>query len=288
MDVRFETSVPETEYFPTVNRRRGPSLWLATILKDRAEMTHFWPVVTNMVIQELRVRYHRSMLGFLWTLLHPVLMMTILTLVFSHLFKNSVENYAVYLFAGMVPWNFLSGSLNDSAFCIIHNEGLIRKIYIPKLVFPLAKVLINLTTFGLSLVALFVLLKPMGAQFSFALLALPVVIVLFFTFTLGICLIVAVSNTFFRDTGHLVSVFLQAWYFATPIIYQTKIIEEQSRWRFWLNPAFPFIRMFQVIVHDGHWPSWPMILMASAIATVSLGVGYAAFKSVEDKLVFRL
>ena len=250
MDVRFETSVPETEYFPTVNRRRGPSLWLATILKDRAEMTHFWPVVTNMVIQELRVRYHRSMLGFLWTLLHPVLMMTILTLVFSHLFKNSVENYAVYLFAGMVPW--------------------------------------NLTTFGLSLVALFVLLKPMGAQFSFALLALPVVIVLFFTFTLGICLIVAVSNTFFRDTGHLVSVFLQAWYFATPIIYQTNIIEEQSRWRFWLNPAFPFIRMFQVIVHDGHWPSWPMILMASAIATVSLGVGYAAFKSVEDKLVFRL
>ena len=165
---------------------------------------------------------------------------------------------------------------------------MIRKIYIPKLVFPLAKVLINLTTFGLSLVALFVLLKPMGAQFSFALLALPVVIVLFFTFTLGICLIVAVSNTFFRDTGHLVSVFLQAWYFATPIIYQTNIIEEQSRWRFWLNPAFPFIRMFQVIVHDGHWPSWPMILMASAIATVSLGVGYAAFKSVEDKLVFRL
>ena len=288
MDVRFETPIPETEYFPAATRRRGPSLWLSTMIRDRDELTHFWPVITNMVIQELRVRYHRSMLGFFWTLLHPVLMMTILTLVFSHLFKTSVQNYAVYLFAGLVPWNFLSGALNDSAFCIIHNEGLIRKIYLPKLVFPIAKVLINLTTFALSLVALFLLLKPMGAQFSYSLLALPFVIALFFTFTLGICLIVAVANTFFRDTGHLVSVFLQAWYFATPIIYEISFIPAEYHWRFWLNPAYPFIRMFQTIVHDGRWPQWPMILVASAFATVSLGVGYAAFKSVEDKLVFRL
>ena len=85
----------------------------------------------------------------------------------------------------MVPWSFLSGGLNDCAFCIIANEGLIRKIYLPKLVFPLARVLINLTTFVLSLVALFLLLKPLGARFSLPLLFLPVVIVLFAAFTLG-------------------------------------------------------------------------------------------------------
>ena len=119
----------------------------------------------------------------------------------------------------MVPWGFLSGSLNDCAYCIIFNEGLIRKIYLPKLVFPLARVLINLTTFVLSMAALFLLLEPLGARFSLPMLLLPVVIVLFTAFVLGLGLIVATTNTFFRDCGHLVAVILQAWYFATPIIY---------------------------------------------------------------------
>ena len=251
-------------------------------------MSRFWPVVQNMVVQELRVRYQRSWLGFLWTMLHPILMMTTLTLVFSQLFRIKAENYAVYLFAGMVPWNFLAAALNECAFCIIQNEGLIRKIYIPKLVFPLAKMLVNLTTFMLSLVALFLLLKPMGAQFSLSLVFLPVVIVLFAAFTLGLGLIVAVANTFFRDCGHLVTVFLQAWYFATPIVYQIEMIPPEARWRFWLNPAYPFIRMFQVIIVDGQWPHLTTILASAGIAAVSLGIGYAAFKSHENKLVFRL
>src|SRR5262249_15115926 len=162
--------------------------------------------------QELRVRYQRSMLGFLWTLLNPILMMATLTLVFSQLFGMTREHYALYLFAGMVPWGFLNGALNDCAFCIISNEGLIRKIYLPKLVFPLSRVLINLTTFVLSMAALFILLEPLGARLSLPMLLLPVVIVLMAAFVLGLGLIVATTNTFFRDCGHLVAVILQAWY----------------------------------------------------------------------------
>ena len=241
-----------------------------------------------MVVQELRVRYQRSVLGFLWTMLHPILMMTIMTMVFSQLFHIKQENYAIYLFAGMVPWNFLAAAMNDFAFCIIQNEGLIRKIYLPKLVFPLAKLLVNLTTFLLSLVALFILMKPLGAQITPSLLFLPVVIVLFAAFTLGLGLIVAVANTFFRDCGHLVSVILQAWYFATPIIYKLDMLPEEYRWRFWLNPAYPFFQMFQSIISDGAWPPLTTCCVAAGIAAASLGIGYAAFKSQEDKLVFRL
>jgi ABC-2 type transport system permease protein/lipopolysaccharide transport system permease protein len=288
MDVRTIDPVPPPapDYFPPPGPPRGPSLWLSTVRRDREELVRFWSVVQNMVVQELRVRYQRSVLGFFWTLLHPILMMTTLTLVFSRLFRT--EHYAVYLFAGMVPWNFLSGSLNDCAFCIIQNEGLIRKIYLPKLVFPLAKVLINLTTLVLSMGALFLLLKPLGAQFSLPLLCLPAVVALFFVFALGLCLLVATANTFFRDCGHLVTVFLQAWYFATPIIYETKMIPDDLRWRFWLNPAYPFVRMFQEVIRDGSWPQWTTFMVAAGIAAASLGIGYAAFKSQEDKLVFRL
>jgi ABC-2 type transport system permease protein/lipopolysaccharide transport system permease protein len=288
MDVSTTAPVPATDYFPTPTRTSGPGRWLGLVRDEGRELVRFWPVVQNMVVQELRVRYQRSFLGFLWTMLNPILMLTVMALVFSQLFRIKEQNFAVYLFAGMVPWNFLSAAMNDSAFCIIQNEGLIRKIYLPKLVFPLAKLLVNVTTFLLSLVALFALMTPLGAQLTPSLLFLPVVIVLFAAFTLGLGLIVAVANTFFRDCGHLVSVFLQAWYFATPIVYKLEFIPAEVRWRFWLNPAYPFIRMFQVIIVNGQWPQSTTIFAAAGIAAATLGIGYAAFKSYENKLVFRL
>jgi ABC-2 type transport system permease protein/lipopolysaccharide transport system permease protein len=211
-----------------------------------------------------------------------------IALAFSQLWNIPLATYAVYLFAGMVPWGFFSGSLNECATCIIVNEGLIRKIYLPKLVFPLTRVLINLTTFVLSMGALFLLLKPMGAQFTSALLVLPVVLVLFAAFTLGLGLVVATANTFYRDCGHMVTVVLQAWYFATPIVYEASRFPAEKQWLLWLNPVFPFIRMFQVIIRDGQWPNGTLFLVAAAIATVSLGVGYASFKCHEDKFIFRL
>jgi ABC-2 type transport system permease protein/lipopolysaccharide transport system permease protein len=288
MDVQTSATVPPTDYFPPPRAARGPTRWAGLVREDYRELLRFWPVVQNMVIQELRVRYQRSALGFLWTLLHPILMMTTLTLVFSQLFKTTAKDYAIYLFAGMVPWGFLAASLNECAFCIILNEGLIRKIYLPKLVFPVAKVLVNLSTFLLSLGALFILLKPLGAPISWSLVFLPVAIAAFAAFALGLGLIVATANTFYRDCGHLVTVFLQAWYFATPVIYESKFIPEEVRWRFWLNPAFPFVTMFQEILRDGRFPGLSTVLAAVGFAAMSLGVGYVAFKSHENKLVFRL
>lgn len=265
-----------------------PRRWLDVLRDDRRELLRFAPVIQNMVVQELRVRYQRSVLGFVWTLLNPIMMMITQTLVFSQLLNRGARDYAVYLFAGMVPWGLLSGTLNESAFCIILNEGLIRKVYVPKLVFPLVRLFVNLTTVTLSLTAMFLMLVPLGARFSPAMLALPVVLVLFAAFTLGLGLIVATANTFYRDCSHLVGVFLQAWYFATPIMYPLEQFGPEARWRFWLNPAYPLIRMFQVIVHDGRWPDLVTFGMSAAIASAALGVGYAAFKSNEDKLIFRL
>ncbi len=288
MDVRTTTSVPHADYFPDPRAPRDSGGWAKTLDRDRAELIRFWPVVNNMVVQDLRVRYQRSMLGFLWTLLHPILMMTILSIVFSNLFKTPIKNYAVHLFAGMVPWGFLAATLNDCSICIIINENLIRKIYLPKLIFPLSKTLINLITFLLSLTALFLLFKPLGAPVSLALLALPMAIVLFFAFVLGLGMLIATANTFYRDAGHLVTILIQAWYFATPIVYQESNMPADRRWMFWLNPAYPFVRMFQSILRDGLYPEFTTFSVAAAIAAVSLGIGYATFKSHEDKLVFRL
>jgi len=285
MDVSTSPSVPHVEYFPPPRVPRGPIRWLGWITDDRRQLARFWPVVQNMVVQELRVRYQRSVVGFFWTLLHPILMMTTLTIVFSQLFDIKTSHYAILLFSGMVPWTFLSGTINDSAFSIISNEQLIRKIFLPKIVFPLTRLLINLTTFVLSLVSLFILMKPLGVQLTPQLILLPVAIFLLTVFTFGLGLLIATTNTFFRDCGHLVSVFLQAWYFATPIIYPE---DQVPGWRLWSNPAYPFIKLFQVILSEGKWPDLNLFLVAAGIATVSLGIGYVAFKCHEDKFVFRL
>ena len=226
------TPTRQTDFFPSPRPARTPLHWLGLIRRDVVELRKFWPVIQNLVTQDLRVRYHRSVLGFFWTLLNPILMMTTLALVFSQL-MGSVEQgpskYAIYLFAGMVPWTFLSGCLSECSYCIITNEGLIRKIYLPKLVFPLTRVLTNLTTFVLSMGALFLLLVPLEARFSAALLALPLAVALLALFSLGLGLILATLNTFFRDAGHLVGVILQAWYFATPIIYRAVFVAGGSK-----------------------------------------------------------
>lgn len=287
MNTRTDAAPPHAEFFPAPAAPGPIARWSAIAREDREQLGRFGAVIRNMVVQDLRVRYQRSVLGFFWTLLNPVLMMITLTAVFSQLMGEEWRDYAKYLFAGIVPWALLAGTLNDCAFCIIANEGLIRKIYVPKLVFPITRSLINLTTFVLSLVALFLMLVPLGARFSAPMIALPLVILLFSGFVLGLGLIVATVNTFFRDCSHLVTVFLQALYFATPIMYYPKQFT-RHRWIIDFNPIYAFIRLFQQIIRYGEWPSAGSFLVAAGVAALSLGVGYVAFKHNEDKFVFRL
>lgn len=288
MNTRTSPAPPHAQYFPAPAAEAPLARWLARLRDDVRELVHFRGVLGNMVAQDLRVRYQRSVLGFLWTLLHPVLMMTVLTVVFSAMLQTEASAYCIHLFAGMLPFGFLSQSIGDSAYCIIHSEGLIRKIYVPKLVFPLSRVLLNLTTYCLSTAALFAVMVYLGAPITPALVALPAAILLMSAFTLGLSLAVATINTFYRDVGHLVSVILQAWYFATPILYDLSDFPPEVARRFWLNPAYPFIRLFEFILVRGEWPELSTFLLAAGIAAASLGVGYATFKSYEEKFVFRL
>ncbi len=287
METLSHATPPHADYQAPAAPVRAPGPFTRVRL-DLGNLARFWPVIHNMVLQDLRLRYHRSVLGFLWSLLNPILMMATLTVVFSQLLNRGASEYAVYLFAGMLPWTLFASTLHECTYCIITNEGLIRKIYLPKMLFPITRLLTNLCTFVLSLTAMFILMVPLGTRFHSSMLALPLAIALLAAFTLGLGLIVATANTYYRDLSHLVGVILQAWYFATPILYELDIMPAELRWRFWLNPAFPFIRMFQTILYEGRWPEPSLCLIATTVAAVVLGAGYAAFKCYEDKLIFRL
>ncbi len=289
MSTRTNAPPPHTEYFPPVPAPFLTLRWLNAIASDLALVRRYWPVVQNMVVQDLRVRYQRSLLGFFWSLLNPILMMAVMTVVFANLLGRGGDwrAYAIYLFSGQLPWVMLAASLNDCAFCMIANEGLIRKIYLPKTVFPLSRVLVNLVNFLLSLGSLFILLLPLGARLTWPLLWLPIAVLLFGLFVFGLGLLLSVLNTFYRDCGHLIGVVLQAWFFATPILYEAEQYKTQP-WFLTLNPAYAFIRQFHMMIRDGRWPDPTTILASMCLVVASLGVGYATYKSHEDKLVFRL
>lgn len=258
------------------------------LVRNASEVFQYRSVLKQLVHQYLTLRYRRTALGYLWTLINPLLMMGVTAVVFSSLFKLDLATYSVFLFAGMVPWNCFSATVTQSCTAFIHNEGLIKKIYLPKLIFPLSLALGILIDSALSFIALFVLILLFGAPTSWALLFIPVAFVLLFIFSLGVGLVVSVATVFFRDLQYVIGVLMQAWFFLTPVMYRHDALTGQVGWLVAFNPMVPFIELFRAPLSMGHLPSAITIISATIFALASVSVGFWIFLIQEKKVVFRL
>ncbi len=260
------------------------------------EIWQFREVVKNFVSQDLKVKYRRSFLGFFWSLLNPILHMTVITVVFSMMFRfPSMGQYALYVLSGLVPWSFWSASIDGCSLSILSAEGMIKRQYFPKIVFPLSVVLQNLVAFLLSLFALLLVLAPFtGFAPTRALLILPLSFLCLVGVTLGAGLVAAVVTVYFRDMKHLISVFLSAWFYLTPIIYPLELsggggpVPHEFRHYFKFNPMFAVIQMFHRPIHDGIFPTGPELATALGSAAAALVVGWIVFRRFEDSLIFNL
>ena len=265
-----------------------PSQLLNVLKNDVREIVNYRFALSSLVYFELKLRYHRSVLGFIWTLLHPLLMMTVIATFFSHFMGRGVENYALYLFSGMLPWSFFASTMTGCSQCLIQSEGTIRKIYLPKLLFPVSCTLTQFINLILSMTALFSLFVFLSAEIHWPLLMLPVGLVLLMCFSFGMGLLVATLNTFYRDVAHILTVVIQAGYFATPIIYQSEMVPERlqvlNKW----NPMHLILDIFQSAIYYSEFPSSTNLLRATAFALVALILGYATFKHYEPRFIFRL
>jgi ABC-2 type transport system permease protein/lipopolysaccharide transport system permease protein len=252
------------------------------------ELYKFGFVLQQLVRQQLILRYRRTALGYLWTLINPLLMMTVTAIVFSTLFKLELKTYAVFLFAGMIPWNCFNSSVVQSGASFINNEGLIKKIYLPKSLFPLSVSLGVLIDSALSFFALFIIILTLGGQLSWALLFLPIAFLLLFFFTFGIALIFSVATVFFRDLQYIVTVAMQALFFLTPIMYKKDMLGGKIAWLVSMNPVVPFIELFREPLNAASLPPLSIITHAIILAAVSMVIGLAIFIKNEKKIVFRL
>lgn len=243
-------------------------------------------LIWALALKEIKVRYKRSVLGFLWALLNPALMMVVLTLVFSTIMRFAIPHYAIFLLSVLLPWTFFSQSLSYAVDSIIGNSDLIKKVAVPKLVFPMAAVLSNVINLLLSLIPLAILVPLLHHPFYWTWIYLPVPMLALIIFTMGATFFFAAANVFYRDVAHIVQILLSAWFYITPIIYSLDFIPEKYRWVFKLNPIIYVINGFRLAVYYGMLPKAQSVLASFACAFIALFIGFTLFRKYQDNFVF--
>lgn len=252
------------------------------------ELYEFRNVLQQLVRQQLILRYRRTVFGYLWTLFNPLLMMSVTAIVFSTIFKMDLKTYAVFLFAGMIPFTFFSTSVTQSGQSLIGNEGLIKKIYIPKLLFPIGISLALLIDSMLTAAALFIIILAIGGKLTFALLFIPIAYILLFLFSFGVALVLSISTVYFRDLQHVVGILMQALLFLTPVFYKPESLEGKVAWVIILNPLSQFVELFRAPIYLGIFPATAVVLQTTIFAILSLIVGLWFFRRHEHRVTFRL
>lgn len=247
-------------------------------------MTYF-EFLKLLVRRDLKKKYYRSFFGVFWTMLNPLLLMILMTIIFSTIFKRQIDFYPIYWFCGHIIFEFVTSASRLGMNAIIANAGLIKKINVPTYFFVLSQVILHFTTTIISLIPFFAITFVLGVPFTPYMLLTPIIFIFPFIFTLGLTLITAAYGTSLRDLPHLYGIFTRLWMYATPIFYPIDIIPDSFRFLWDLNPLYIFIEMFRNIILDGQMPSEKFIIIATVYSLLTLCMGITVFKEKKDSFL---
>lgn len=248
-------------------------------LEEIQELWRLRELVVLWAERNIKLRYKRSVLGILWTLLEPLILMIILSVVFSQLFRFRVENYSIYLLSGLLLFDFLSRSTLQIVEEIVVSQGLASRIYVPRTVFAVATILSYLVSWVIALVPLLIIMLILGHPITVTMLTVPAGMLLTSLFALGVGLLVATLGASFHDIKLTYQVLLTAWLYATPIIYPLDIVPEQFRHWFYLNPLLYFCSTVRDPIFLGKTAAAEAWLLALACSLGTLLVGWWVFTS---------
>lgn len=247
---------------------------------------HYIDLIKELVSRDLKLKYRRSFLGYLWSILNPLLIMLIMTMVFSQMFNRNIENYAVYLIIGRTLFEFVNNSTSQAMVSIRTNYALIKKVYIPKYVFPLAKVTSGMVDCVFSLGALLIVMIFTKTPLSPYFLLFPFVILQVYVFSCGIGFFLAQGVVFFRDLQYIYKAFTTAWMYLTPIFYPVEQLPEVlQKIVIYVNPLYSYVTQFRTLVLERTLPEPWMVLAGSAWAVVMLIFGMITFKRSQDRFI---
>lgn len=238
-----------------------------------------------LVIKDVKIKYKRSVLGIFWSVLNPLFTMIIITLVFQELFKFNVENFAAYVISGQVLFSFFSDSTSLAMTSIYSSGQIIKKVYVPKYIFPLSKIIYSLVNMLFSFCAVLIVCLITGVHLEYTVVYSLVSILYLFVFSVGVGLILSSLVVFFRDIEHIYGVLITAWMYATPIIYPMNIMPDKFMVMLLGNPLFYFITHFREALLYGHVPPLELNIQCASYAVVTLLSGLYLFKKKQDKFI---
>lgn len=243
-------------------------------------------LIQELVSRDLKLKYRRSFLGYVWSVLNPLLIMIVLTIVFTTLLGKKIENYPVYLLTGRMLYDFLKSSTTNAMKSVTGNAALLRKVYMPKYIFTLAKVTSCMVDTVLSFGALFIVMVVTGAKFHLHILLIPLVIMQLYIFCCGLGFFLAQLNVFFRDVQYIYSAVLTAWLYLTPIMYEiTRLPRNLQLFVKAFNPLYYYVAQFRDLVYYGRFPGPRIFWGGWLIAFVMLVIGVWSFQRSKDKFI---
>lgn len=268
---------------------------MKTLKNIIANVKHYKFLMQQLISRDFKVKYKRSVLGVIWSLLYPILMMAVMAVVFSQMFKFKVEgvNYLVYLMTGLIMFNYFSEASNSAMTSVVTNFSLMTKVYIPKYIFPISKCLFVGINFLLTLIPLLVIILITGnpaegtkCYINGWYLLLPYIFLCGLIFTIGIGLFLSCVSVFFRDMFYIYGIIIMIWNYLTPVFYDISILPVFVQKLMNFNPLYIFINSAREIILFGRAPSAYMLIGCAVCAIVMAVVGALVFKKNQDKFVY--
>lgn len=251
-------------------------------------LKRYKPLIDELVMRDLKIKYRRSFLGYLWSLLNPLMMMAIMTLVFSYMFRFDIPNYPLYLICGQTLWNFFNESTTAAMHSVLGNGALIRKVYIPKYIFPVSRVLSSFVTMSFSLAAILIVMIFTGVPFRWTLLLIPVPLMCLLVFSMGISMALSAMAVYFRDILHLYNVLTLAWMYLTPIFYPVTALPEKVAVIFQFNPIYHFVTFFRAVVIYGEIPAVSVWVGSAVSCLGAILIGMGIFRKLQKNFILHV
>lgn len=265
--------------------KQGRANALALILNT---FCHYDFMIRQLVSRDFKTKYKRSVLGVFWSFLNPLLTMAVQYVVFSTLFRSNIPNFPVYLIVGIVLFNFFSEAVSIGMTAITGNAALIKKVYMPKYIYPVSKILSSLVNFALALVPMLLVIIITGTPLRPSFLLLVFDILCLLGFVMGMALLLSTAMTFFQDMQFLWGVVSMMWMYLTPLFYPENIIPQQFQTLYHMNPMYQYISFARICIIDGISPAPVFYLRCIICAVVTLLLGLWVFKRNQDKFVLYL
>ena len=246
-----------------------------------------WFILMSLISKDFKLKYRRSVLGVLWSVLNPLLMMCVLVAVFSNILKfgGEIENFPLYLILGNILFTLMADSTSAAMGSILESAPLIKKIRVPKFIFPLEKVLFQLVNFAISLIAVVIVMLFFQIPPAWSLLALPILLLFMTLFCAGLGMLLASLGVFFRDVCHLWGVIITAWTYATPLFYPIGILPEWMQRAEAFNPMYHYVAYFRDIAMNHIVPEVGEQLICLGMAVITFAIGFLVFRVTQKKFI---